>query len=193
MKDRIIFNRLFLGFCVASLLFAGCAKTTTVKLEELEASSVSTAIVEEGTVPKETTLPVAIPVAIPNEGQNETESTKKIGLAVQQEEMAAELTEPEETENIAPIPAEQETQKAADEETETVETETPETAASETLPEETEPNPRDYVLNKNSKKIHYPSCTAVRKMSKKNRQDYVGTMKELKEMGYEPCGKCRPR
>lgn len=178
MKDRIIFNRLLLGFCVASLLFAGCAKTTTVKLEELEASSVSTAIVEEGTVPEETTLPVAIPVAIPNGGQNETESTEEIGLAVQQDEMAAESTEPEETENIAPIPAEQETQKAADEETETV---------------ETEPNPRDYVLNKNSKKIHYPSCTAVRKMSKKNRQDYVGTMKELKEMGYEPCGKCRPR
>ena len=30
-------------------------------------------------------------------------------------------------------------------------------------------------------------------MSKKNKLEFEGTMKELKEMGYVPCGSCRPK
>lgn len=51
---------------------------------------------------------------------------------------------------------------------------------------------QDYVLNTNTKKFHYPSCSSVNQMKKKNRQDYHGTRDELISSGYEPCGKCNP-
>lgn len=50
----------------------------------------------------------------------------------------------------------------------------------------------DYVLNKNSKKIHYPSCSSVDQMSEKNKKFFVGTRDEAIAMGYEPCGNCHP-
>ena len=51
---------------------------------------------------------------------------------------------------------------------------------------------RDYVLNTNSKKFHYPSCPGVAKMKAKNRKDYTGTREEVIAMGYDPCGQCNP-
>ena len=51
---------------------------------------------------------------------------------------------------------------------------------------------QDYVLNTNSKKFHYPSCSSVNQIKKKNRKDYHGTRDELISSGYEPCGKCNP-
>lgn len=51
---------------------------------------------------------------------------------------------------------------------------------------------QDYVLNTNTKKFHYPSCSSVNQMKKKNRQDYHGTRDELISRGYDPCGKCNP-
>lgn len=51
---------------------------------------------------------------------------------------------------------------------------------------------RDYVLNKNSKKFHLPSCASVDQIKSKNRQDYHGTRDDLIARGYEPCGRCNP-
>ncbi len=51
---------------------------------------------------------------------------------------------------------------------------------------------REYVLNLNSKKFHYPWCSSVDKMKEKNRLDYTGTREEIIEMGYEPCKNCNP-
>lgn len=49
-----------------------------------------------------------------------------------------------------------------------------------------------YILNTNTKKFHYPSCSSVDQMSAKNRQDYTGTRDEVIAMGYDPCKRCNP-
>lgn len=48
----------------------------------------------------------------------------------------------------------------------------------------------NYVLNKNTKKIHYPYCSSVTQMSEKNRVEYTGTLNDLKADGYATCGNC---
>ena len=50
----------------------------------------------------------------------------------------------------------------------------------------------DYVLNTNTKKFHYPSCSSVKRMSEKNKAFYNGTREEVIAMGYDPCGNCHP-
>ncbi len=50
----------------------------------------------------------------------------------------------------------------------------------------------DYVLNTNSKKFHYPSCSSVADMNPANRSDYHGTRAALIDQGYDPCGRCKP-
>ena len=50
----------------------------------------------------------------------------------------------------------------------------------------------DYVLNTNTKKFHYPSCSSVKKMSEKNKSFFTGTREEVINMGFDPCGNCHP-
>lgn len=50
----------------------------------------------------------------------------------------------------------------------------------------------EYILNTNTKKFHYPTCSSVRQMSDANKQEYVGTREELIANGYDPCGRCHP-
>ena len=74
------------------------------------------------------------------------------------------------------------------------EPDTPDDAAraAEEQPAE-EPNPgQEYVVNTNSGKFHYPTCSSVDQMKPKNRWDYTGTRDELIEMGYQPCKRCNP-
>ena len=49
-----------------------------------------------------------------------------------------------------------------------------------------------YILNINSKKIHYPDCSSVAKMSEQNKQEYSGALSDLPE-GYTACGICNPK
>ena len=49
---------------------------------------------------------------------------------------------------------------------------------------------RDYVVNTNSKKIHLPYCNSVDDMAEKNKWECTSTLNELKEKGYDPCGRC---
>lgn len=49
-----------------------------------------------------------------------------------------------------------------------------------------------YVLNTNTHKFHYPSCSSVKQMSEKNKSYYTGTRDEVIDMGYEPCQRCNP-
>ena len=51
----------------------------------------------------------------------------------------------------------------------------------------------DFVVNTNSRKIHLPSCNSVNDMAEKNKWEYTGTLNELKEKGYDPCGRCLAR
>ena len=50
----------------------------------------------------------------------------------------------------------------------------------------------DYVLNTNSKKFHYPSCSSVDDMNESNKQYYTGSRDDLIANGYIPCGRCHP-
>lgn len=49
-----------------------------------------------------------------------------------------------------------------------------------------------YVLNTNTKKFHYPTCSSVNQMSEKNKQVYSGSRDEIISMGYVPCKRCNP-
>lgn len=50
----------------------------------------------------------------------------------------------------------------------------------------------EYILNIKSKKIHYPDCESVNKISEQNKSEYTGTREELIKQGYDPCGTCDP-
>ncbi len=49
-----------------------------------------------------------------------------------------------------------------------------------------------YILNKNTHKFHYPTCSAVKKMKEKNKVSFSGTRDEAVSKGYSPCGICKP-
>ena len=49
-----------------------------------------------------------------------------------------------------------------------------------------------YILNTNSKRFHYPSCSSVESMSSHNRKDFKGSRETLISKGYQPCGQCNP-
>ena len=51
---------------------------------------------------------------------------------------------------------------------------------------------RYYVLNTNTKRFHLPDCPSVADIKEKNRQDFEGTRDATIEMGYKPCGACKP-
>ena len=51
---------------------------------------------------------------------------------------------------------------------------------------------KTYVLNKNSKKFHLPSCSSVGKMAEKNKLTFTGTRMEVINKGYAPCQNCHP-
>ena len=68
----------------------------------------------------------------------------------------------------------------------------PEVAAAtvRTLPD---PEPEiTYVLNKNTKKFHYPDCASVDEMKAKNRLDVSWDRDEVIAHGYVPCKRCNP-
>lgn len=50
----------------------------------------------------------------------------------------------------------------------------------------------DYILNTNTKKIHYTNCPSVDDIRSENKKDFTGNKKELIGKGYTPCGICEP-
>ena len=57
---------------------------------------------------------------------------------------------------------------------------------------ETQDSKITYILNTNTKKFHYPDCSSVNDMKEKNKEVFTGSREELIEMGYFPCGRCKP-
>lgn len=49
-----------------------------------------------------------------------------------------------------------------------------------------------YILSKNTKKFHYPSCGYVKRIKNSNRITYKGSRKTLINQGYSPCKGCNP-
>ena len=78
-------------------------------------------------------------------------------------------------------------------------TPTPNPTPTPTPTPEPEPEPdteptNKYVLNTNTKKIHYPDCSSAAKISEKNRAEYEGAISDLiNNQGYTTCGNCRPQ
>lgn len=67
-------------------------------------------------------------------------------------------------------------------------------APERTITEEaTEPEPEvTYILNKNSKKFHYPYCSSVYDMKESNKIYSYDTRDEIISAGYTPCKRCNP-
>ena len=55
-----------------------------------------------------------------------------------------------------------------------------------------QPAAQHFVLNTNTHRFHVPTCHSVDDMKEKNKQDFYGDREELIEMGYKPCGNCKP-
>lgn len=51
---------------------------------------------------------------------------------------------------------------------------------------------KEYILNTNTKKFHYPSCSSVKQMKASNKKEYTGSRDDLIAQGYDPCKKCNP-
>lgn len=51
---------------------------------------------------------------------------------------------------------------------------------------------RVYIVNTNTGKFHYPSCSSVQDMSERNKLKVTVSRDELIKQGYSPCGNCEP-
>lgn len=49
-----------------------------------------------------------------------------------------------------------------------------------------------YILNTNTKKFHYPTCSSVNRMAEKNKKKSTKSRASIIADGYSPCGICRP-
>lgn len=49
-----------------------------------------------------------------------------------------------------------------------------------------------YIISKNTKKFHYPSCYYVKRIKTYNRITYKGSRKSLINQGFSPCKGCNP-
>ena len=49
-----------------------------------------------------------------------------------------------------------------------------------------------YILNINTKKFHYPTCTGAKQIKDKNKRELTGSRDELISQGYEPCKMRKP-
>ena len=66
------------------------------------------------------------------------------------------------------------------------------TVGNRDIPQATGTQEVTYILNTNTKKFHYPSCSSVNSIKDKNKKEFYGTREEAIEAGYAPCGKCHP-
>lgn len=49
-----------------------------------------------------------------------------------------------------------------------------------------------YIMNRNTKKFHLPSCSSAADISPENRAEFNGLREDLIGAGYEPCKRCNP-
>lgn len=58
--------------------------------------------------------------------------------------------------------------------------------------EEQQQTTETYVLNTNTRKFHYPSCSSVSQIAPQNYSTSSSSREELIAQGYDPCGRCNP-
>ncbi len=122
-----------------------------------------------------------VPVApTPERGLSE-EIVAEDGLTEEPAEQAATtVAPPPETAPITTEPPTMETTEPT--------TEEPTTAAETTA----DADARDYVVNTNTGKFHYPYCSSVGDMNPANRSDRTCAREDLIAEGYVPCKRCSP-
>lgn len=198
------------------LLFSTCTGLMggTKKTEETTASHVSVVASEEKQLePSEesssateasTTVPTESTTEVTTEetsevlsDSTETTTTSKETTAETSATISTTTTEEraEETEVSDETPAVTETEVETETETETeappvVVDEPDSTTARETI--EVKSEERDYILNTSKMKFHVPSCSSVKQMSEKNKEERHCSREELINEGYGPCGNCHP-
>lgn len=59
-------------------------------------------------------------------------------------------------------------------------------------PESSTPVGTTYILNTNTHKFHYPSCSSVGQMKESNKKEYTGNRDDVIAQGYDPCKRCNP-
>ena len=146
----------------------------------------------DGTMASEvtTTEPTSISMTVPETQAPATEPTEAPTTEPKTEPTEAPTTEPE-TEPTETPTTEPETEPTEAPTTEP-ETEATEAPTTEPVTEPTEDAGQHYVLNKNTKKFHYPTCSSAADIKEKNREDYYGDREDLIEEGFEPCKRCEP-
>lgn len=50
----------------------------------------------------------------------------------------------------------------------------------------------EYIVNTNTGKFHYPTCSQIHKINEENKWYYYGNKEDLINQGYTSCGKCNP-
>ena len=50
----------------------------------------------------------------------------------------------------------------------------------------------NYILNTNSMKFHKAGCYHATKIKAENRDEFTGGRQQVIDMGYSPCGTCKP-
>lgn len=164
----------------AAFLLAGAALCPLEKWQELLKKKLLLSGVLKGAA---VAVLVVLGVVLTQTGAPAEESAADVPPALSQS------AEPEETPEILPEPTPEETPEASPEPT----PEESPAVTSEPEPEKSaEPAAVNYILNTNSKKFHYPSCSGVKRMKEENKASFTGTREEAIAKGYTPCGTCKP-
>lgn len=58
--------------------------------------------------------------------------------------------------------------------------------------EEVQSVEQTYILNRNTKKFHNPSCSSAEDIAVENRAEFTGTREELIDAGFDACKRCNP-
>lgn len=67
-----------------------------------------------------------------------------------------------------------------------------EDTAGESASENASENNTTYILNTNTMKFHYPTCSSADTIKEHNKEEYFGSREDLIKNGYEPCKRCNP-
>lgn len=171
MHDKTVFRRI-LSILLILALFAAFAACSVEEVRRIGAEAPETRVGEE-TVPAATAAPPET-TAVPSETTASTAPPETTAAAVTETDALTQTTEAAIRTETVPVRGPLE-----------------EPSLQETAPTTTG-TVRTYVLNKNTKKFHYPDCSSVRDIKEKNKWVYEGTREEIIEMGYQPCKRCNP-
>ncbi len=128
------------------------------------------------------------------EESEETIAKRQAEEKAEQERKAQEEAAAAEAERVAQEKAEQERIAAEQAEQQRIAQEQAAQAEAERQAQEqaAQANVKDYVLNTNTKKFHYPSCRDVSRIKAENYSTMSGTRDDAINSGYSPCGHCNP-